>query len=244
VYSLGVIFYELLTGHHPDQPIAMSSEDSDLAMLLPVPAAYMVRGEQVMSLAVPRKLRQICAKAMATDPAARYPSARACADALDGYLKRQDRRDDRLARALVAAAGGLCLGVLLVLTINLLLAAGTGRQAAARERAVQSVKTRQSGPQPSETLDPPRQPTGNFQEPTPQRVPSASPEVKLIGNTTTRVYHRAGCYHLASVAELHQAILAGPGEAAEKRYKACKACQPPVYSPAQPTSSSNSSAKN
>ncbi len=59
VYSLGVIFYELLYGRRPDEPSTRSQ----------------VKKKE--NVAIPPTLDRICARAMATEPAARHPTARA-----------------------------------------------------------------------------------------------------------------------------------------------------------------------
>ena len=76
-----MIFYELLTGHHPDEPSTTSSDPP------PVPkraCACLVRPHRVHSIgpSVPRA-QKICTRAMATDPEASSPTARALADEVD-----------------------------------------------------------------------------------------------------------------------------------------------------------------
>ncbi len=77
VYALGVIFYEMVTGHKPYQA------DTPMAVLLkknteplPRPAQY-VRD-------LPAAVENVLIKALARDPAQRYPSMTAFAAALDG----------------------------------------------------------------------------------------------------------------------------------------------------------------
>jgi serine/threonine-protein kinase len=75
VYALGVVLYECLTGARPfqgDTPVGTA-----LAHLRePVPA---------LPASVPEHLRAVVTRAMAKDPAERYPSARELADALRGH---------------------------------------------------------------------------------------------------------------------------------------------------------------
>ncbi len=78
VYSLGVIFYELLTGRLPFQgPVhalpAQVMEDDP-----PNPRTF--------NRALPRELERICLKAMAKRPAERYPTAAALAADLHRFL--------------------------------------------------------------------------------------------------------------------------------------------------------------
>ncbi len=98
VYSLGVIFHELLYRRRPDEPtveaVAGRSKNSvggpaktgnDLAL----PA----------DLKIPVMLKRICAKATATNPALRHASARALVDELEDWLDQQRRASDRRCRA-------------------------------------------------------------------------------------------------------------------------------------------------
>ena len=82
VYSLGVIFYELLHGRRPDETGKSSVVKS--------PGAPPARS-------IPAALERICAKAMAPNPAARHATARALADELDHWLLAQQRPRARIS---------------------------------------------------------------------------------------------------------------------------------------------------
>ena len=101
VYSLGVIFHELLYGRRPDEPTAEavagrpsgsegSSTDSSFHLALPADSN------------VPVVLKRICAKATATNPALRHASA--------PRLGRRARRLARPAKASRREALGACAG--------------------------------------------------------------------------------------------------------------------------------------
>lgn len=93
IYSLGVVLYELLTGRRPwegDSAAAVA-----MARLTgPVPSARDVRPS------IPPDLDAIVGRALASEPAGRYPSASAMADDLERFL----------SGAPVAAAGDSVVG--------------------------------------------------------------------------------------------------------------------------------------
>src|SRR6476659_3585292 len=79
IYSLGIVLYEMLTGVRPFE--GDSAASVGLARLSgPVPDPTLVRAS------VPSELAAITRRAMALDPAARFSSAGAMADALDATL--------------------------------------------------------------------------------------------------------------------------------------------------------------
>jgi serine/threonine-protein kinase len=95
VYSLGAIFYELLTGHRPFQG------ETPLDTLLQV-VARDPTPPRTVNRRVDRDLDAICLKCLAKDPEARYPSAAALADDLErwqGRLPVQARRGSLPERA-------------------------------------------------------------------------------------------------------------------------------------------------
>jgi serine/threonine protein kinase len=224
VYSLGVIFYELLTGHHPDEPTTTSSDRPPP----PRPVAAVLRLARKMKSidhSIPRALRAICAKAMATDPAARYPSGRALADELDAWLLREERRSDRLRLALAGVAMGLSLAVVLLLGIRFVAPAWSTRPEPLEEHASISTAPIASEPKPKDPAAAIPHNDGKASDP-PKNRASAEAGVRLIGNSKTGKYHLASCRHLDDVAEVNRVKLASAVEAAQKKYKPCKDCKP------------------
>ena len=80
VYAFGAILYHLLAGHRPYGDRHTGTADAVLAQL--AAGAPTRLGDDV-----PGELRAICERAMARDPAARYPGVAALADDLRAYLE-------------------------------------------------------------------------------------------------------------------------------------------------------------
>jgi WD40 repeat protein len=80
VYSLGVVFYRMLTGRLP------FADAGSLATLLAQVLHQDPPPPRVLNPAVPRDLETICLKALAKDAGDRFPSARALADELWRWL--------------------------------------------------------------------------------------------------------------------------------------------------------------
>lgn len=118
VYSLGSVLYELLSGHPPFQGTARAILKQIALDDPPLP--------QNRAGSVPRELGQICLKAMAKEPAQRYPTAGVFADDLERWLAGQTTgaRQAGLMRRLIAWARRR--PAIATLAAALLLAVGLG----------------------------------------------------------------------------------------------------------------------
>jgi hypothetical protein len=109
VYSLGVIFYELLCGVKPNN---LPSEAPFWAATPIEPP----RPPRSIDRSIPPALERICLKALAVDPDKRYPDAGALRDALERWLQRRSE-PARLSYPLVCVVMGI--GAALLLAVGL-----------------------------------------------------------------------------------------------------------------------------
>lgn len=104
VYALGAILYEILTYRHAF-PESVEGQGPARGYLSPErrPTPPMERAPE---RGVPEELAEICMKALAVDPAARYGTAQALAEAIETFLEGKQERERREARALEYAYQG------------------------------------------------------------------------------------------------------------------------------------------
>jgi eukaryotic-like serine/threonine-protein kinase len=126
IYSLGVIFYELLTGRVPYEELGFAHWVSALATHEPV------RPPRELEPSISRHLEQICLKCLEKEPGQRYPTAALLAEDLEAVLAgwrplharpaRAASRSVRLLRRHPLLVGSLAAALLfaVVLTIALL----------------------------------------------------------------------------------------------------------------------------
>jgi eukaryotic-like serine/threonine-protein kinase len=141
VYSLGVIFFELLCGRRPanlpsEAPAWMVKPKLKLGDPLSSPRS--------IDHTIPPELDRICLKALASDPAQRYSNARLLADDLNAWLRRQQGAT-RLSHSLVRTVLGIAAALLLLLLIVGLKAAFAPPAAAPTSSAAFEQLLKQAG---------------------------------------------------------------------------------------------------
>lgn len=202
IYSLGVILYELLCGARP-------SDVSSTAYPSPSEALSPARLARTASGRMPRALRRICRRALAHDPAARYPDARRLAADLDAWLGR-GRRAAHAARL----AAGCVLGAIL--------GASAGAWAAARsDRGGKPPR-----PQAAAIRPRPGPPLGPQQALTLVVPPRGQPAETLAIADGRGLYHRPTCLALRQQAIGEAARTIDIPAAREAGLRPCLLCRP------------------
>jgi serine/threonine protein kinase len=232
VYSLGVILYELLCGHRPQDSTAAAGAGADP----PVPTGKSPAGSQLaparaVDPSIPAELDRICTRAMSPEPAARYPTARDLADELDRWLRPHQGPRPRLGLAIAGAVLSLVAVLALGLVIGSQLADTAWFRSLRRPAGVPALPAGPGSTAPESTAgNPGKVPAG-------PRSPTGSPSpLDLVGNSQTHVYHRATCRLVQAMSESHRQPLADPRQARAKDYQPCKLCRPPADPPVSPSS--------
>ena len=176
--------------------------------------------------AVPTALDRICRRAIARDPQDRYPSARALADELDGWLLHHKSGGPRLSFAISTIVMGVAAALLLVIGLQL---------------ALVPWGTRSTGPGPAPGTSsgadfPPSSSEAGVAMPVKPSVPTKEPspsdragadEGILIGNVRKRTYHRTSCPTVKEMNPSNRSRLQGPEQAAALGLQPCGTCKPP-----------------
>ena len=209
VYSLGVIFHELLYGHRPDEPTVEAAagrssssggSPADTSFDLALPA----------DSKIPVVLKRICAKATATDPALRHASARAVVDELEDWLDQQRRAGERRRARVPGVTISLAAATLVTIGLSALFFSYKVRS----ERGALVPEPAASAPLPVVS-----------------NPPSASASrygVELIGNREKHRYHRADCASVPAMSERNRILLESPEDARAHGLEPCEKCRPPV----------------
>ncbi|MGO9601413.1 MAG: serine/threonine-protein kinase [Isosphaeraceae bacterium] len=228
VFSLGVIFFEVLSGQ---RPYLTASQSTPSQQAPPGPTGQPKPGStpsaRAINPAVPAALDRICSRAIAQDPRDRYPSARSLADDLDRWLLQHRGGKVRLSFAVTTILLGLASALLLTVGIqSAILAWNEGPRTVANQ-----VPTAVAAPAASGASSAPAASGGS----TPLAVPEKPAPllanlsaVQLIGNSRKGVYHRSNCFYVQSISEANHVLLRDANEAVAGGMKPCAHCNPPV----------------
>jgi serine/threonine protein kinase len=171
VFSLGVIFYELLHGNRPDESVPSSTGR-------PFQAAY--------TRSIPIGLQRICLTSIAIRPADRHATARKLADEIDVWLQGQNS----LTRFLPRLASALLVPALLVAAGGVLWPLNPRTlhwAASARHRAADTHSARIGQPSAPERAG--------------SAAAEVERKGWLIGSSNSKLYHRADCAHVKLILE-------------------------------------------
>jgi serine/threonine protein kinase len=209
VYSLGVIFHELLYGRRPDEPtVEVVAGRSNGAGKTPTDSTFHMASPGELN--VPVVLKRICTKATATNPALRHVSARALVEELEDWLDRERRAGERRRARMPGAKVGLAAAILVMIGLSALVVS-------------YNVK--------SELGAPVSQPAAPLSLPLVSTPPQAAVPVngaELIGNREKHRYHRADCASVHAMLERNRIVLKSPEDARAQGLEPCEKCRPPV----------------
>jgi serine/threonine protein kinase len=222
VFSLGVIFFEVLTGQRPYAAMSTGPSESDSPGTLASPRAVPTPSARVVNAAIPAELNRICMRAIAQDPGQRYESARALADDLDHWLLRHQGANLRLSFTMSTILMGLAGALLLAIGIR---AALLPWNEWVRGGSIERTLSQADVPRPSapEHGVPVEQSSASVETST-----VAKGKVELIGNIRKKVYHLATCSDVPSMNVANRVPLKDVAEAAAKDLTPCGHCHPPT----------------
>jgi len=217
VFSLGVIFFEVLSGQRPYSPSSQSGPSDEASGVSPGPGKCppppSVRTNQP---AVPAALDRICMRAIAQDPRNRYASARSLADDLDQWLLQHRGGKIRLSFPVTTIILGLAAALLLVIAIRAAVAPWNDATRSAASANLVGTASPPAGAAPASA-----QP----------RSPLDVPAVELIGNYSKGRYHRSTCSTVQTMSSSNKVVLKNADEALAAGLQPCAICHPPVGIP-------------
>jgi serine/threonine protein kinase len=226
VYSLGVIFYELLTGQRPTN----LPSQAPFWMTNPVDPPPAPRS---FDRSIPAALEKICLKALAVEPQERHPDARTLRDEIDCWLRKQEE-PCRLSHSLACMAMGVAAALLLIVGLKGILTptpldrpqgvgAGAGQPGPAALPLLPLPVASSPSLSPLASLIPQVQARN-----TDIGTISVDSKKMLIGNRSRkRTYHTRTCNSLGSMKDENWIEFDSADEATALGYRPCSICKPP-----------------
>ncbi|MBV8675973.1 MAG: protein kinase [Planctomycetaceae bacterium] len=237
VFSLGVIFFELLCGRRPvDLPSEAPAWLSKACNPAPPPRP------RTIDRTIPAALDRICLKTLDVNPEGRYPSARALAADLDRWLDRRTRAT-ALSTPLVRIAPGVIAALLLILDLSFAFAPVERSKPPGPINTPKSESSHAPPPRPATGADaapvlksepshapPPRPATGADTAPVRRSpipvLPGAADGVALVGNRNKKTYHLSTCKDASNMAPTNRIPFASIAQAESCGFTPCKNCRP------------------
>ncbi len=207
VYSLGVILFEALNGYRPCNAPSTPSPWSTINTPI-----LMRRNPEK---GVPRRLKHICKRALATDPAKRYEDAGVMAAALSRWLEL-----DKAKRSPLRKRDGAWIGIAAFILTAIASHAKREFQQSAPESPPAKI-TRPNAPTPAHE----RKQEASTGPSEAHRQPSSGSSA-LVGNTLLGTYHRWICPGIHALAARNTVDIPDVAAAERQGFKSCETCKP------------------
>jgi serine/threonine protein kinase len=217
IYSLGIMFYELLHGHRPresddePEPLSASGTSGD---------RFGRRRMMVRQAIIPPSLQRICDKALAPSLDERYPNARSLGEDLDDWLTRHRIRNasNRHPRMTSMLVGGALLAACVGVSFAFLPRISSRDQPFAVAKSGERLESRgEIGPTTDARLQAPPSEAASL-------LSRTSKGTGLIANKESKVYHHAESHCLNQMAERNRIMINSVSEAHEQGYRPCNKC--------------------
>ena len=210
LYSLGVIFHELLLGRRPKEMPTGAPSWRSTTDRQPVSSL------RAKDRSVPSELERICLRALAPKPDDRYSHARSMGDDLRNWLDERARRPGRTA----------IVAVILLAAVGAREAMTLASHAWAKPEFVSAVpRTVPTDPTGAQLRPTDRPPTS---EPTPAAAPAIAAKLKVekfLWNSSSGTLHAVGCAAGESIVDKHRVPIYGVDEALSHTFKLCGRCR-------------------
>lgn len=190
VYSLGVMLFELVCGRRPAE-LPSGVPAWKVKPIEEVPSPRSVNPD------VPAALEAMILKALAREPADRYPNARAFAVDLDRWLRSRSGTvgfSQPLAAVVMGIAGSLLLMVALTYALDQML--GKRSEPVARPAAASAAPATPPQPAPAPAAVGTRAPRAGTESNRPTGTPYTGPVVH-VKNGRNKLFHHPHCSHVA-----------------------------------------------
>jgi serine/threonine protein kinase len=231
VFSLGVIFFEILSGQRPYPADSTGTPgENEPQALVEAPKSVPPPSARSINPAVPSALDRICLRAIAQDPQDRYGSARELADDLDEWLLRHKSGNARLSFTMSTIVMGLAAALLLIVGIQIALLPWNewGLKGNLQKLLPQSVVPSVSTKANSTTAEPAATKANPKVDGKTPVTTKTQEKVRLIGNTKKGAYHLSTCSDVAQMNPSNRFELRDADHASELGLHPCGHCHPPI----------------